>query len=58
MLHSSKVIKEVVEAVKNIRTNKIILDPVMVAKGGAELIDNNAIQILKKTYQRSHINYT
>ena len=48
MLHSSKVIKEVVEAVKNIRTNKIILDPVMVAKGGAELIDNNAIQILKK----------
>ncbi len=48
MLHSSKVVKEVIEAVKKIRTNKIILDPVMVAKGGAELIDNNAIQILKK----------
>ena len=48
MLHSSKVVKEVIEALKKIRTNKIILDPVMVAKGGAELIDNNAIQILKK----------
>jgi len=48
MLHSSKVIKEVIKAVKKIGINKIILDPVMVAKGGAELIDNNAIQILKK----------
>ena len=48
MLHSSKVVKEVIEALKKIRINKIILDPVMVAKGGAELIDNNAIQALKK----------
>ena len=48
MLHSSKVVKEVIEAVKKIKINKIILDPVMVAKGGTKLIDNNAIQILKK----------
>ena len=48
MLHSSKVIKEVIKAVKKIGINKIILDPVMVAKGGAELINNDAIQILKK----------
>ena len=48
MLHSSKVVKEVIEAIKKIRINKIILDPVMVAKGGAKLISNNAIQILKK----------
>ena len=48
MLHSSKVVKEVIEAIKKIKINKIILDPVMVAKGGAKLIDNNAIQILKK----------
>ena len=48
MLHSSKVIKEVIEALKKIKVNKIVLDPVMVAKGGAKLIDNNAIQILKK----------
>ena len=49
MLHSSKVVKEVIKALKKIRINKIILDPVMVAKGGAALIDNNAIKILKKT---------
>ena len=48
MLHSSRVIKEVIEAFKKIKVNKIILDPVMVAKGGAELINSNAIQILKK----------
>ena len=48
MLHSSKVVKEVIEAIKKIKINKIILDPVMVAKGGAKLIDNNAIKILKK----------
>ena len=48
MLHSSKVVKEVITALKMIKINKIILDPVMVAKGGAKLINNNAIQILKK----------
>jgi len=48
MLHSSKVVKDVIMALKKIKINKIILDPVMVAKGGAKLIDNNAIQILKK----------
>ena len=32
VLHSSKVIKEVIKAVKKIGINKIILDPVMVAK--------------------------
>ena len=48
MLHSSKVVKEIIEVIKKIKIKKIILDPVMVAKGGAELIDNKAIQILKK----------
>ncbi len=48
MLHSTKVVKEVVEALKKIKVNKIILDPVMIAKGGAKLIDKNAIKILKK----------
>ena len=48
MLYSSKVVKEVIEAIKKLKINKIILDPVMVAKGGAKLIDNSAIQILKK----------
>ena len=48
MLHSSDVVKKVSESLKKIRTKKIILDPVMVAKGGAKLIDNSAVQILKK----------
>ena len=48
MLHSSKVIISVVRALKQIKTKKIILDPVMVAKGGFKLIDNNAIKTLKK----------
>ena len=39
MLHSSKVIKFVAEALKKIKTTKIILDPVMIAKGGAKLIN-------------------
>ena len=48
MLHSSKVIEFVAEALKKIKTNKIILDPVMIAKGGAKLINKSAIKTLKK----------
>ena len=48
MLHSSKVIKNVIKSLKKIRAKKIILDPVMVAKGGTRLIDIEAIEILKK----------
>ena len=31
----------------NIKIKKIVLDPVMVAKGGTKLIDNNAIRLIK-----------
>ncbi len=48
MLHSSKVIEKVIESLNKIKVKKIILDPVMVAKGGAKLIDNKAIRVLKK----------
>ena len=48
MLHSKPVIKKVLESLKNLRIKKIILDPVMIAKGGAKLINNEAIRILKK----------
>ena len=48
MLHSSQIIKNVIESLKKIKAKKIILDPVMIAKGGAKLIDNKAIQTLKK----------
>ena len=47
MLHSSKVINSVINALNKIKISKIILDPVMIAKGGARLIDNKAINILK-----------
>ncbi|MDC0215578.1 bifunctional hydroxymethylpyrimidine kinase/phosphomethylpyrimidine kinase [Candidatus Pelagibacter sp.] len=47
MLHSSDVIFAVINSLKKIKIKKIILDPVMVAKGGAQLINNQAIKILK-----------
>ena len=47
MLHSSNVIKSVIYSLDIIKVKKIILDPVMVAKGGSKLIDDKAIQLLK-----------
>ena len=47
MLHSSKVISSVVRALNKVKTSKIVLDPVMVAKGGARLINESAIKTLK-----------
>ena len=47
MLHSSRVIESVVKSLNKIKIKKIILDPVMVAKGGAKLIDDKAIKLLK-----------
>ena len=47
MLHSRSVIKSVISSINKIKVKKIILDPVMVAKGGTKLINNKAIQILK-----------
>ena len=47
MLHSNKVIESVIRSLKISKIKNIVLDPVMVAKGGAKLIDNNAIKMLK-----------
>ncbi len=47
MLHSTKVIISVIKSLNNIKVKKVVLDPVMVAKGGAKLIDNEAIKLLK-----------
>ena len=47
MLHSSEVIKIVIKALNLIKAKKIVLDPVMVAKGGAELINRSSIKLLK-----------
>ena len=47
MLHSSKVIKSVINGLKKVKISKVVLDPVMITKGGERLIDNKAIDILK-----------
>ena len=47
MLYSSKVINTVTSVLKNFKSTKIVLDPVMVAKGGAKLINDSAIKTLK-----------
>ena len=48
MLHSSKVILSVINMINKFKIKRIILDPVMVSKGGKRLIDKKAINILKK----------
>ena len=48
MLHSSQIINYVLEALNKINNKKIILDPVMVAKGGTPLVNKSAVNILRK----------
>ncbi len=55
MLHSSDVINSVLKSLRKVKTKKIILDPVMVAKGGFKLINDRAIKnlrekLIKKAY--------
>ena len=47
MLHSRQVIMQVLSSLKKINNKKVVLDPVMVAKGGAKLINDEAIKILQ-----------
>ena len=47
MLHNSLVIKAVLKSLKKINITKVVLDPVMIAKGGAKLINNSAIKLIK-----------
>ena len=47
MLHSKQVIQAVIKSLNTIKIKKIVLDPVMVAKGGAKLINNAAIIYIK-----------
>ena len=48
MLHSKQVIYAVIKSLKKIKNKKIVLDPVMVAKGGTKLINDKAISEIKK----------
>ena len=52
MLHSTEVINSVLKSIYKIKIKKIILDPVMVAKGGARLIDKKSIETLKKLFRK------
>jgi len=52
MLHSSEVILSVIRALNKVKTKKIILDPVMVAKGGFKLINEKAIKTLREKLMR------
>ena len=47
MLHSNKVIESVIRSLKGANIKNIVLDPVMVAKGGTKLINDKAINALK-----------
>ena len=55
MLHSSEVINIVEKCLSKIKIRKVVLDPVMIAKGGARLISKPAIKDLKKIIKRSLI---
>ncbi|MEC7169223.1 MAG: bifunctional hydroxymethylpyrimidine kinase/phosphomethylpyrimidine kinase [Pseudomonadota bacterium] len=55
MLHSNKVILAIVKSLNKFQIKKVVLDPVMVAKGGAKLINNSAVSsikniLIKKTF--------
>ncbi len=49
MLHSKEVIEAVLRSLKKIKVKKIILDPVMFAKGGTKLISTPAIKLLRSS---------
>ena len=48
MLHSTQVINKVFSSLNKTKVKRIILDPVMIAKGGSKLITDEAIQLMKK----------
>ena len=48
MLHSTKVIDKVFRSLNKMKIKKIILDPVMIAKGGSKLITDQAVKLMKK----------
>ncbi len=47
MLHNSKTIKTVAAAIKEFKLKNIVLDPVIYAKGGDKLLEDDAVDSLK-----------
>ena len=48
MLHNVGVIKCVYRILKKYKIKKIVLDPVMISKGGSRLVNHNSIKYIKK----------
>jgi len=48
MLYNAGIIKSVYKILKKYKLKNIVLDPVMIAKGGAKLVSNSSIKHLKK----------
>ncbi len=48
MLFSAEIIEVVSEKIKEYQWNNVIVDPVMIAKGGASLLQKEAVEALKK----------
>ena len=55
MLHSKQVILAVNKSLNKIKIKKIILDPVMIAKGGAKLINPAAILCIKHILMKNDL---
>ena len=53
MLHSKQVIQAVIKSLNKINIKIVVLDPVMVAKGGAKLISDDAIVFIKKKLMKN-----
>lgn len=48
MLFNAEIIEAVSEKIKQFHWDKVVVDPVMIAKGGASLLQNEAVEALKK----------
>ena len=48
MLHNTRVVKCIYKILKKYKLKNIVLDPVMIAKGGTKLVNSNSIKYLKK----------
>ena len=53
MLHSKQVIQTVIRSLNRIKIKKIVLDPVMVAKGGTKLVSDAAIIHIKNKLMKN-----
>tara|TARA_B100001123_G_scaffold280846_1_gene312812 strand:+ start:478 stop:1290 length:813 start_codon:yes stop_codon:yes gene_type:complete len=47
MLHNTRIIKCIHRILKSYKLKNVVLDPVMVAKGGAKLLNSNSVKYLK-----------